>query len=523
MKCVLALFLLLALLVPSASAAEPTAIPKIHVYGDGSVSVELTYTEAYEGEFLGLKRMRLQGALDVADGYYEVLANASLEVTSAPETRIYVDFSADVSGAGYNSTGKVSLKVWDEEGSEFRVALDPLTCVVDASRLAAEFNGSLNAYATSEAEELLTVLAALNKPAIEEFLEQANITWIKVKSLSTTIADSSASVDFKVELDYAELARASGMSPEQVMELLEPMPPTSFSLRLHYNATNLYAGAALLVHGDVNEGLAKVVRGIKMLGAYPGGQVVGGITPITPLQPDLEPLIEVMEEFAENFVIAKSRGAVAVEFEGGLLTISIATPKVVKRGSSLPGDTLLALYSLAAKVKENFGADYLLEASAELVPHGVKIRRGGAEVQEAKIGEMGNLSVTVVTSISISAAPAKATAGDSITVRGTIAPAISAPITLVVKEPDGAVRRLNATSGPDGAFAFNVRLDKVGAYTFTAEFQGDAAYEPSKSGEVSAEAEPAQTPLWLYAGGAAAAIAAAAAILLLRGRRAPRT
>jgi len=519
LKCVLALFLLLALLVPS--AAEPTAIPKIHVYGDGSVSVELTYTEAYEGGFLGPKRMRLQGTLDVADGYYEVLANASLEAAAAPEAHIYVDFSADASGAGYNSTGKVSLKIWDEEGSEFRVTLDPLTCVVDASRLVAELSGSLNAYATGKAEGLLTVLAALNKPVIEELLAQANITWIEVKSLSTTIANSNVSINFKVELNYDKLARASGMSPAQVME---PIPPTSFSLRLHYNSTNLYASAALLVYGDVNEDLARVVKGIKMLGAYPGGQAVGGIMPITPPQPSLEPLIEVMEEFTENFAIAKSSGAVAVELEDRLLTISIATPRVVKRGSSLPGDTLLALYNLAAKVREKFGADGLLEASAELVPHGVKIRRGGAEVQETKIREMGNLRVTVITSISISAVPAKATAGDSITVSGAIAPAITAPITLVVKEPDGAVRRLNATSGPDGAFAFNVRLDKVGAYTFAAEFLGDAAYEPSKSSEVSAEAEPAQTPLWLYAGGAAAvAVAAAAAILILRGRRAPRT
>ena len=169
------------------------------------------------------------------------------------------------------------------------------------------------------------------------------------------------------------------------------------------------------------------------------------------------------------------------------------------------------------KVKENFGADYLLRANAEFVPHGVKIRRSGAEVRETKIGEMGNLRVTVITSINVSAVPAKATASDSITVRGAIAPAISAPIMLVIKEPDGAVRRLNATSGSDGTFTFNVRLDKVGAYTFAAEFQGDDLYEPTKSSEVSAEAEPAPTPLWLYAGGAAVAIAAAAVIILLRG------
>jgi 2-phospho-L-lactate transferase/gluconeogenesis factor (CofD/UPF0052 family) len=74
------------------------------------------------------------------------------------------------------------------------------------------------------------------------------------------------------------------------------------------------------------------------------------------------------------------------------------------------------------------------------VPHGVKVRRGGVEIQEVKVREIGGLRVTVITSMNISAVPSKATVGDRVTVRGTIAPAIAAPITLVVKEPDGAVR-----------------------------------------------------------------------------------
>jgi 2-phospho-L-lactate transferase/gluconeogenesis factor (CofD/UPF0052 family) len=108
------------------------------------------------------------------------------------------------------------------------------------------------------------------------------------------------------------------------------------------------------------------------------------------------------------------------------------------------------------KAKEKLEAEDLLEAAVDLVPHGVKVRRGGAEIQEVKVREIGGLRVTVITSMNISAVPSKATVGDRVTVRGTIAPAIAAPITLVVKEPDGAVRRLNATSGSDGTFAFNV-------------------------------------------------------------------
>jgi hypothetical protein len=140
------------------------------------------------------------------------------------------------------------------------------------------------------------------------------------------------------------------------------------------------------------------------------------------------------------------------------------------------------------------------------------------------VSELGKTlgSVTISkrsTSISISLEPSQVTVGESVIVKGTITPAMSAAITLTVKDPDGVTSTLTTTSSPDGTFGFTVALNKKGKYSFVASFQGDIKHEASTSSEAFVEAKPAPVPLWLYATAIVCVIVIIAAIAVLLRRR----
>jgi hypothetical protein len=103
---------------------------------------------------------------------------------------------------------------------------------------------------------------------------------------------------------------------------------------------------------------------------------------------------------------------------------------------------------------------------------------------------LGSVPVTKIpTSISVSATPTKVTVGEKVVVKGSIQPALSAPLTLTVVEPDGVTRTLYGTSAPNGTFGFDVVLSKKGKHSFVVSFGGDLTHEASKSDEVYVEAE----------------------------------
>jgi hypothetical protein len=73
----------------------------------------------------------------------------------------------------------------------------------------------------------------------------------------------------------------------------------------------------------------------------------------------------------------------------------VSTPRLIKRDSRSPGDTLLALYDIAAKAQRELKAETLLDTIVELVPEkGVKIALNGTEVQQVKIRDIPDLEVT---------------------------------------------------------------------------------------------------------------------------------
>jgi hypothetical protein len=515
---------LLALLITITGAtAELASLPKIHVYSDGSVAVELTYTKENVSA-PGLKEVLALGSLNVGDNYYEAIINASARMSAEPGPyRTYVELSANASGEGYKSTTKLELRVWDERGNELKAVVDPLTSEANVAQLTVGFRGTASVWAVGEAKQVLMMLSMLNKPVIDTYLARANITWIKVKSLTTTISDDRATIVFEVEIDYAKMAEAYKANTTLIKELFKPSPKTELKAHFYFDAIDLRLEISARSYGDVNELVKRIASSLKVLSPSmaAGGAFPGVMPPPMASLKSVEALINLANDFANNFDIVKSRGTMRVELKDDVLRISVLTPKIVKKGSKSPAETLKALYGLVSKAQEELKVEKLLSATVELAPEaGLKVLRDGTEVKQARLEDLKDLRTLIMTSLSIFVEPPKVNVGNSVTVRGNITPAMATTITLIVREPDGTVKRLETTSSPTGSFSFAVRLEKEGKHSFVASFSGDAEHMASTSPEVYVEAAPAPSLLWLYVVVAVVIIIVVAGIVIAVMRKA---
>ena len=387
---------LLALLIAITGAtAELASLPKIHVYSDGSVAVELTYTKENVSA-PGLKEVLALGSLNVGDNYYEAIINASARMSAEPGShRMYVELSANAGGEGYKSTARLELRVWDERG-RLEVIADPLTSEANAAQLTVDFRGTASVRAVGEARQVLMMLSMLNKPAIDMYLAQANITWVRVKSLSTTISDDQARIDFDVEVNYTKMAEVYKANTTLIKELFKPSPKTELNAHFYFDTMDLRLEISARSYGDVNELVKRIASSLKALlpsmaagGAFPGAM----LPPVVPLK-SVGTLINLVDDFANNFDIVKSKGTMSVKLKDNTLTISVLTPKMVKKGSKSPIETLRALYGLASKAQEELKVEKLSNMTVELVPEaGLKVLRNGTEVKQAKLGELKDLRV----------------------------------------------------------------------------------------------------------------------------------
>jgi peptide/nickel transport system substrate-binding protein len=99
------------------------------------------------------------------------------------------------------------------------------------------------------------------------------------------------------------------------------------------------------------------------------------------------------------------------------------------------------------------------------------------------------ISVTVIkisTSISCSVSPFEVTVGSSITVSGSISPAISDDtVTLTYKKPDGSTFNRTVTISSDGNYSDICKLNETGSWSVTASWAGDSTYEGASSSSKS--------------------------------------
>jgi hypothetical protein len=129
-------------------------------------------------------------------------------------------------------------------------------------------------------------------------------------------------------------------------------------------------------------------------------------------------------------------------------------------------------------------------------------------------------------SVSCSTSHSTVINGDTITVTGSISPAVSGKtVTLAYTKPDGTTKvTRTVTTNSDGSFSDSYKPDTNGAWSVTASWEGDAAHEGTSSTSKSFTANPQpsffETPTGMATiGGAVLAAIVLTAILILKRRK----
>jgi hypothetical protein len=381
---------------------------RIHVYNDGSIVVEYSHSMSIEYPSRGV--ILVQSILGVNDNYYEILGSLSGETGSTCISKYnctYIEFIANttskISGEYYEVTSKFNLSIWDDKNNSLNATIDPLNYKLNITSLIGVLSGVVELNAIGEAKEVYTTLAMLNKPIIENYLAQSNITWIKINTLTTTISNEKARVEFEIEVDESKLAENLELNTTSIRELYKNTPSSTINTYLYFNITHIYTEFSIRVNSNINEQFKYTTNFYKE--AYVKlektiFEILKSMGIQISTNNNIKSILNILDEITNTFNIMKSRGELVVEIKGNTINLNITTPRLIKKDSKTPKDTLIALYNLAVRIQSELGVRELLDTIVELIPEsGVKITRNGTEVQQVKLREIPELEVTTTTPI----------------------------------------------------------------------------------------------------------------------------
>jgi len=400
----IAIVLLFTTMILVANSLTPL---RIHVYNDGSIVVEYSHSMSIEYSSRGV--ILFQSILGVNDNYYEILGSLSGETGSTCISKYnctYIEFIANttskISGEYYEVTSKFNLSIWDDKNNSLNATIDPLNYKLNITSLIGVLSGVVELNAIGEAKEVYATLAMLNKPIIENYLAQSNITWIKINTLTTTISNEKARVEFEIEVDESKLAENLELNTTSIRELYKNTPSSTINTYLYFNITHIYTEFSIRVNSNINEqfkyttsfykeAYVKLEKTIFEILKSMGIQISTN---------NIKSILNILDEITNTFNIMKSRGELILEIKGNTISLNITTPRLIKKDSKTPKDTLIALYNLAVRIQSELGVRELLDTIVELIPEsGVKITRNGTEVQQVKLREIPELEVTTTTPI----------------------------------------------------------------------------------------------------------------------------
>ena len=114
------------------------------------------------------------------------------------------------------------------------------------------------------------------------------------------------------------------------------------------------------------------------------------------------------------------------------------------------------------------------------------VKVGGIDVYAILRPQIASLiDLRPSTQLSIQLSSTAVETGSSVTVSGSIMPALSGrTVTITVAKPDGSTTNLSTTTGSGGSYSKSFVADKEGLWKVKAIFAGDAAHSPSESTEV---------------------------------------
>lgn len=412
--------ILISLLFPTLAVATTPITMRIHVYSDGSIVVDLTYSERLEfasGELLAL------GELDINEDYYvlQLKLLATANTTCPPGGCFYVLFALNANstttGEIYEVRANLVLNMWDEKGNSVNTTVEHLEYTLNTTSLQSVVKGRVELAASGESAQILIYAGMLNKALIETALQQANITWISVVDFTTTVKSDRVIYEFTLVINELEMTKELELNITDIVEMYKSAPSTSTRIDFFYNTTSINASLLLRVSGDINEHLKREVKVLNetytrmqtmLREVYtpapiqPAPSTPPDIEEIYPppvypapfIQPDIGPAIAILEKFTDNFTILKSRGTITVRLSENTLTVNITTPRLIKKNATSPLDTLIGLYNLAVDIQSTIGVEDILNTTVYLVPEsGVKITRNGTAVEQVTLRELSEIDV----------------------------------------------------------------------------------------------------------------------------------
>ncbi|GEM_PF-4788015 len=500
--------------LPEEAAARTEVSGTLYVYRDGSVALALRVVGRLEPMPL---KLSLNAPLEVDEPTGSL--NASLEVctllTLSPgETPTY-SFEAsgtevraelgDATAISLKSRAQVgtseaslSLSVVDERATGPRAAWRGLLWV----RATGNFTAFLEVIDVTDEELLKSLVASLFRSRLTGWGDAIKAVDVLNATKTEREGGGELAVGFRALIDKEEVVEELRelLGVEAVFTLFDevfsppsaPLPIT-FYVGTFQNSTACRARASLrALHEDFFRAalFACIVDDVFGRHYFP--------PPFYAV--DVQFLFHALTALARDFsVVEGGRLCLSLEEAGSatspatLLTMTLVTPRVVKKGASAPADTLKALSNAsvalcAALPPFPLKALALDDATLSVLPkEGVKVRLGDAEVREVAFKDVGALKVTFATAIALSAEPSVVNVGGEVVVRGRVEPAMAVPITITIRRPDGSAKTIEVTAGGDGSFSVPVELEKAGRYAVTASYAGSDLYEPSTA-EVVVEA-----------------------------------
>ncbi|MEM4979118.1 MAG: zinc ribbon domain-containing protein [Candidatus Bathyarchaeia archaeon] len=137
------------------------------------------------------------------------------------------------------------------------------------------------------------------------------------------------------------------------------------------------------------------------------------------------------------------------------------------------------------------------EASAPPGTYQLTIRGEGGGVAQYATISLTIEKAKAASSLSLSVSPTSLKLGESVSVVGTLSPAIAATVELVYRRPDGFELLKQVATSASGAFSDSLRPDMVGAWSVRARWAGDADREGCESAPASFSVEaPPPKPWW---------------------------
>jgi len=110
-----------------------------------------------------------------------------------------------------------------------------------------------------------------------------------------------------------------------------------------------------------------------------------------------------------------------------------------------------------------------------------------------RLGEKYRITIAKIpTNISCSVSPSEFKQGSSVTVSGSISPALSDKnVTLTYKNPDGRTVTRTVTTGSDGSYSDSYKPDSAGSWSVVASWEGDSIHDGASSSSMSFKVQSA--------------------------------